>query len=183
MHQVLNGQDHDTGQCRLNRRTASGGSPSHTYSSSGTYTVRASQADGVGDAGSATTTFTVTTASSSGDRGGNGTRGNGTSGNGTPGKGQPTKNTGSTKQTGRSSPPSCTVPRLSGRSLSSAWTLLRRAHCATGALREPRRAPQARPRRGRRWELVVAAQSARSGRRLRHGSKIGLTLRYREEKK
>ena len=49
-------------------------------SSSGTYTVRASQADGVGDAGSATTTFTVTTASSSGDRGGNGTRGNGTSG-------------------------------------------------------------------------------------------------------
>jgi plastocyanin len=173
--------------------TGSGGSPSHTFSSPGTYTVRASTADGVGNAGSATTTVTVTTASSSGHGGGNGTHGNGTSGNGTSGngnsgngnsgKGQPTKNTGSTKQTGRSSPPSCTVPRLSGRSLSSARTLLRRAHCATGAVREPRRAPKARPRRGRRWELVVAAQSARSGRRLRHGSKIGLTLRYREETK
>jgi hypothetical protein len=62
----------------------------------------------------------------------------------------------------------CVVPHLTGDSLSEARRALRRAHCSLGEVTRPR---------GHRRRLVVAAQSPRSGRKLRSGAKVAVTLR------
>ncbi|MEK6274910.1 MAG: PKD domain-containing protein [Actinomycetota bacterium] len=61
----------------------------------------------------------------------------------------------------------CRVPRVVGRKLPVARTLIRRAHCVTGRIRRAR----SRRARGR-----VLAQSPRAGRRVRAGTRVNLVV-------
>jgi hypothetical protein len=60
----------------------------------------------------------------------------------------------------------CVVPKLKGRTLSSARRALKQARCALGTVRKPKR--------GR--SLVVAAQTVRAGTRRTAGTKVGVRL-------
>lgn len=64
----------------------------------------------------------------------------------------------------------CTVPALEGDSLAMARTALRKANCALGTVRTPRR------HRGR---LVVTGQNRPAGEELAHGAHVGVTLGLR----
>ena len=66
----------------------------------------------------------------------------------------------------------CVVPRLKGKSLKAAASLLSAAGCALGKVTRPK------PRKHRRAakNLVVVAQSVAPGTQLRAGSKVALTL-------
>jgi hypothetical protein len=66
----------------------------------------------------------------------------------------------------------CVVPRLKGKSLKAAASLLSAAGCALGKVTRPK------PRKHRKVtkNLVVVAQSAAPGTQLRAGSKVALTL-------
>lgn len=76
------------------------------------------------------------------------------------------------------SPRRCRVPRMAGRSLGSARTLLRRAHCRLGPVTRPR--PRTvRGRKVRLRPLVVAGQSVRPGRLRPAGTRVALRLRER----
>jgi PKD repeat protein len=61
----------------------------------------------------------------------------------------------------------CIVPRLKGKTLGRAKTLLRRAHCALGVVYEPGQAHNV---------LKVKTQSPRPGRRFPAGHRVSLTL-------
>jgi hypothetical protein len=67
--------------------------------------------------------------------------------------------------------PACIVPKLKGKSLTSARTLLSRAHCALGKVKRPR------ARKGHKLgTLVVGSQSPSAGRKLAAGSKVAVVL-------
>ncbi len=61
----------------------------------------------------------------------------------------------------------CVVPRLTGRTLAQARTLLKRAHCAVGRVSRPRGATR---------RLVVKTSSPRAGSRRTSGARVALTL-------
>ena len=65
----------------------------------------------------------------------------------------------------------CVVPRLKGLSLAKAKRALKRAHCALGKVRRPRK-----PRHRRLPALVVKASSPRAGASFAAGRKVRLTL-------
>jgi hypothetical protein len=68
-------------------------------------------------------------------------------------------------------PPPCIVPRLKGKTLSQARTLLRRAHCKLGRVHKPK------PRRHQKLgKLVVSSQSPSARKRRANGTKVALTL-------
>jgi PKD repeat protein len=68
--------------------------------------------------------------------------------------------------------PSCRVPKLKGKSLSQAQTLLRRAHCKLGKVHKPR------PRRHHKLrKLIVASSSPGAGRVRANGTRVSLTLK------
>jgi hypothetical protein len=62
----------------------------------------------------------------------------------------------------------CKVPRLTGKTLGSATSALRKAHCALGSVKKPKR------HSGRR--LVVTSSSPPTGRTRPKGTKVRLTL-------
>ncbi|MDO8188943.1 S8 family serine peptidase [Conexibacter sp. JD483] len=69
----------------------------------------------------------------------------------------------------------CVVPKLTGRTLAQARTLLRRAHCAVGRVGRPRgRAARA---------LIVKTSSPRAGSRRVSGMRVTLTLQQRPKAK
>lgn len=67
--------------------------------------------------------------------------------------------------------PRCVVPRLKGLSLAKAKRALKRAHCALGKVRAPRK-----PKHGRLPALVVKASSPGAGRSFTAGTRVTLTL-------
>ena len=67
--------------------------------------------------------------------------------------------------------PSCTVPKLKGKSLTSARKLLSAAHCALGKVSRPR--VQKHHRLG---PLVIGSQTPAPGRRLAGGGKVAVVL-------
>ncbi|MGZ6639209.1 MAG: PASTA domain-containing protein [Solirubrobacteraceae bacterium] len=76
---------------------------------------------------------------------------------------------GTTTQTGHLS---CVVPKLAGKNLARAKTLLARAHCRLGKVRKPK------PTRGKTSpKLIVARSTPRPGTRLPAGARVNLTLK------
>jgi PKD domain len=69
-------------------------------------------------------------------------------------------------------PPNCRVPKLKGKTLSQAKTLLRRAHCRLGRVHKPRK-----PKHRKLRKLIVASSSPRAGRVRPNGTKVSLTLK------
>jgi hypothetical protein len=69
-------------------------------------------------------------------------------------------------------PPNCRVPRLKGKTLSQAKTLLGRAHCKLGRVHKPRK-----PKHRKLRKLVVASSSPSAGKVRPNGTKVALTLK------
>jgi hypothetical protein len=67
----------------------------------------------------------------------------------------------------------CRVPNLRLLSLAKAKIALRKAHCALGAVKQPKHLPRARRRK-----LVVLSQSPGARRTLKAGTKVRLTLGF-----
>jgi virginiamycin B lyase len=84
---------------------------------------------------------------------------------------------GTTTQCGGKQPPpppakpQCTVPKLKGKTLAQARTLLSKAHCALGKVKRPKARRHHKPRK-----LVVGAQRPAAGTKRAGGTKIALTL-------
>ena len=127
----------------------------HIYTTAGTETVTLTVTDNSGTTNSAHQTVVVT-ASGGGGTGGGGTGGGNGGGNGGGG------NSGGGH-------PHCVVPKLIGRTLHQARTLLAARHCVLGKVR--RRHHVRKRNRGR-----VVAQSVRAGRKLRAGSHVAITV-------
>jgi hypothetical protein len=68
----------------------------------------------------------------------------------------------------------CKVPKLKGRSLARAKKLIRKAGCATGKVRRPKK-----PAGRRLRPLIVAAQKPGAGRSVALGTKVALRLKER----
>jgi PKD repeat protein len=68
--------------------------------------------------------------------------------------------------------PSCRVPKLKGKTLSQARTLLGRAHCRLGKVRQPKK-----PKHRKLRKLIVASSSPPAGRVRPNGTKVSLTLK------
>jgi hypothetical protein len=67
--------------------------------------------------------------------------------------------------------PSCVVPRLKGKSLAAARTLLSKSHCALGKVKRPH------VRKGHKLgKLVVGSESPQAGGKLSAGSKVAVVL-------
>jgi hypothetical protein len=64
--------------------------------------------------------------------------------------------------------PNCVVPKLKGKSLTTARKLLHKAHCTLGKVK--------RPRHSRHHHLVVGSQSPRAGKRLANDAKVNVKL-------
>jgi hypothetical protein len=67
-------------------------------------------------------------------------------------------------------PVRCVVPKLKGKTLKSATTVLRKASCALGTVSRPR------GRKARRAATRIVAQTKKAGTLLAKGSKVGVTL-------
>ena len=73
--------------------------------------------------------------------------------------------------TGGNQTPKCVVPKLKGKSLSKAKSLLRKAHCALGKVHKPK------PRKHHKiGKLVVKSSSPKAGSSRPAGTKVNLTL-------
>ncbi|MFL5832227.1 MAG: PKD domain-containing protein, partial [Solirubrobacteraceae bacterium] len=69
-------------------------------------------------------------------------------------------------------PPNCRVPKLKGKTLSQAKTLLGRAHCKLGRVHKPRARKHHKLRK-----LIVASSSPGAGKVRPNGTKVALTLK------
>ena len=74
------------------------------------------------------------------------------------------------------------MPRLTGKTERAARSTVARAHCRVGRVTRPKHPPNARARHGRKWALVVTAQSPAPARTGPIGKTVKLTLAYREVK-
>jgi hypothetical protein len=75
-------------------------------------------------------------------------------------------------------PPNCRVPKLKGKTLSQAKTLLGRAHCKLGKVTKPRK-----PKHRKLRTLVVSSSSPSAGKVRPNGTKVSLTLREKPKPK
>jgi virginiamycin B lyase len=67
--------------------------------------------------------------------------------------------------------PKCIVPKLKGKTLTQARTLLSKAHCALGKVKKPKA-----KKHHQRPALIVGSSKPRAGSRLAHGAKVAVTL-------
>ncbi len=184
----------------------SGAAPSHTFTQAGTYDVHVTTHDQAGNAGTGTIQITVKTAgggggggqgggggggqggggggggqgggSGGGQAGGGGSRGGGGGQGGGGGSQGGGGNQGGTGGHGAI----CHVPKLTGKTERAARSALAHAHCGVGRVTRPKHAPHARAPHGKKWALVVIAQSPAPARTRPTGSKVNLTLGYRQVK-
>jgi hypothetical protein len=78
--------------------------------------------------------------------------------------------------------PRCLVPKVKGKSLSTARKAILAGNCALGAVKTPRK-PRHKPPKHRRWKLVVGHESPSAGSTQPNGNRVSLTLVYKAIKK
>jgi hypothetical protein len=76
----------------------------------------------------------------------------------------------------------CTVPNVSGKSLSAASKSLKAANCAVGKVSRPRKKPKRSPGRHKKWAAVVGGEKPGRGTKRSKGAKVALRLVWKAVK-
>jgi PKD repeat protein len=135
---------------------ADGASVSHTYNNPGTYTVKVTATDAVGNAVSATRSIVVSAAPVASV--------------------PPPATTTPTKPITVPPATECKVPKLTGLTYARAKAKLTSAHCKVGKTRKPKGHKTTK-------NLVVKTQSRRAGTSTTAGAKVDITMKVKPKKK